>query len=524
MLRIGVDVGGTHTDAVLVEGSAVLATAKRDTTANVTTGITAALAAVLSEAGREPRAVRAVMIGTTHFTNAVVERRSLSPVAVVRLGAPATRAVPPLAGWPRGLRRVVGGRTYLCRGGFEFDGRHISRLDEGEIRAALHDLVARGLRSVAVTSVFSPVNDEFERRVAGIAAEECPEVRVSLSADTGRLGLTLRENATVLNACLRELSEGIGRALSEAVAVRGIRAPLFLSQNDGTLRSLEHAVRLPVATFASGPTNSMRGAAFLSELDDCVVADVGGTTSDVGVLVRGFPREAPLDSEIGGVRTNFRMPDVKSIGIGGGSRVRRHNGSVEVGPRSVGYLLSSRSLVFGGDILTATDLAVAKGLADIGDRSLVDGLEKDLVDQGLRCVHRAVEDAVDRMRTTRAAVPLVVVGGGGVLVPARIKGVSRVHRPPYHAVANAVGAAIAQVSGEVDRVAPMADGRRRARLLEEARTEAAEKAVAAGASPHSVRIVEVEEVPLTYLPGRVTRLRVKAVGDLHVTGRQDPAR
>ena len=101
----------------------------------------------------------------------------------------------------------------------------------------------------------------------------------------------------------------------------GIEAPVYISQNDGTLMSVDYCRQYPVATFASGPTNSMRGAAFLSGRTDCVVIDVGGTTSDVGVLVHGFPREAAVAVDIGGVRTNFRMPDVLPVGLGGGSIV-----------------------------------------------------------------------------------------------------------------------------------------------------------------------------------------------------------
>ena len=96
--------------------------------------------------------------------------------------------------------------------------------------------------------------------------------------------------------------------------------------------SVEYTERYPVATFASGPTNSMRGAAFLSGLDDCAVVDIGGTTADVGMLQHGFPREAAVAVDIGGVRTNFRMPDVLSLGIGGGSLVRA-DGEPTVGPR-----------------------------------------------------------------------------------------------------------------------------------------------------------------------------------------------
>ena len=110
-------------------------------------------------------------------------------------------------------------------------------------------------------------------------------------------------------------------AFRRAIAELGITAPLYLTQNDGTLMSAEFAERYPVLTFASGPTNSMRGAAFLSGLKDAMVVDIGGTTADVGALTHGFPREASVAVDIGGVRTNFRMPDVYSFGLGGGSHV-----------------------------------------------------------------------------------------------------------------------------------------------------------------------------------------------------------
>ena len=154
-----------------------------------------------------------------------------------------------------------------------------------------------------------------------------------------------------MNACLRELARRDRRGFRQALREPGIDAPTYLSQNDGTLMSAEFAERYPVATFASGPTNSMRGAALLSGLDDCAVVDIGGTTSDIGILENGFPREASLEVEIGGVRTNFRMPDVLSIGIGGGSVVTRSRTS-SVGPVSVGYELTTRARVFGGDTLT----------------------------------------------------------------------------------------------------------------------------------------------------------------------------
>lgn len=512
-MRIGIDVGGTNTDAVLLDGTKVLAAVKMSTTTDVTSGIVAAIDGLQQQHAFDPAGVRAVMIGTTHFINALIEARRLAPTAAVRLSLPAGASLPPMVDWPQRLVDAVSGRSYLCHGGHEFDGRHIAELDEAELRKAVEDMGRNGVRSVAITSVFSPVNHEFEQRAAELIAAELPDVAISLSHEIGRIGLLERENATVINAALRELAANIVDGLATSVTGAGITAPLYLSQNDGTLMDVDFARRYPVATFASGPTNSMRGAAVLSGLDTCAVIDVGGTTSDVGVLNQGFPREATTAVSVAGIRTNFRMPDVLSIGIGGGSLVR---GDV-VGPESVGYQLTSKALVFGGDTLTATDIAVAAGRAEIGDPSLVAHLDKDMVRAALERIAADNADAVERMRTSAEPLPVVAVGGGSVLLPDELGDAGAVHRPENYAVANAIGAAIAQIGGEVDRVYAIEPGRRDS-VVDEAKQEAVDRAVAAGASPSTVDIVDFDEVPIPYLPGNATRIRVKAVGDLQIGG------
>jgi N-methylhydantoinase A/oxoprolinase/acetone carboxylase beta subunit len=509
-VRIGIDVGGTNTDAVMLDGNTVVATVKRATTADVFSGVVAALDALQAGAGAALAPVTAVMIGTTQFVNALVEADRLAPVAAIRLGLPATAALPPMVDWPGRLREAIGGHVYLCHGGHEYDGRELTPLDTGELREVAARIAASGVRSVAITSVFSPVTSECEVRAATLLASELDGVHVSLSHEIGRIALLPRENATIINAALRDLAVTVVDAYRRALDRAGITAPLFLSQNDGTLMDAEYARRYPVATFASGPTNSMRGAAYLSGLADCAVVDVGGTTTDVGILSGGFPRESSTGARPGGVRTNFRIPDVTSLGIGGGSLV---SAGPVVGPRSVGYRLTDEALVFGGSTLTATDLAVAGGHAEIGDPSLVAHLDRDLVRDGLACIADRIAETVDRRRTSSEPLPVLTVGGGSVLIPGALPGFDDVRRPEHFAVANAIGAAIAQVGGEVDRVFQVPEGRRKT-VLEQARAQAVERAERAGARPGTIGIVDVEEIPLAYLPGGATRIRVKAVGDL----------
>jgi N-methylhydantoinase A/oxoprolinase/acetone carboxylase beta subunit len=268
-MRIGIDVGGTNTDAVLMDGARVVSAIKTLTTEDVTSGIVTALGELKSVSGVAPGEVRAVMIGTTHFINALVEANRLAPTAALRLGLPATAALPPMVDWPESLVHAIDGRPYLCHGGFEYDGQTISDLDENEIRSAAHDMLDRGVRSVAISSVFSPVSAEHETRAAQIITAEAPGMVVSLSHEIGRLGLLQRENATIINAALGQLAAQIVDGLADAVRGAGIDAPLYLSQNDGTLMEIHYARRYPVATFASGPTASWSMSAAPRRMSVC---------------------------------------------------------------------------------------------------------------------------------------------------------------------------------------------------------------------------------------------------------------
>jgi len=510
MIRIGIDVGGTNTDAVAIHGSQVLHAVKTPTTADITSGILAALRAVLAGAALAPARIGAVMIGTTHFTNAVVQRRGLAPAAAIRIGLPAAATLPPFIDWPPDLRDEVRGPVAMLRGGHEVDGRPLVPFDHAAMRAAAREIAASGVAAAGICAVFSPLNAEIEQQAAAILAEEAPGVAVTLSHELGRIGLLARENVTLLNAALAPLAHRTIAAFAAALAASGIAAPLYITQNDGTVATAAEAAAYPVRSFASGPTNSLRGAAFLSGLSDAMVVDVGGTTTDVGSLVHGFPREANSVVEIGGVRTLFRMPDLVSVGLGGGTLVDPANPH-NIGPVSVGYRLPERARIFGGPDLTCTDIAVAAGLVSLGDPAQIAGLDRAFVAAALARIHAIIADAVDRMRADSRALPLVAVGGGAFLVPEQLPGISQVVRVENQGVANALGAAIAQVSGEVDQVF---QGMTRENAMASARDIATQRAIRAGANPASIALVDQEDIPIAYLPGNSLRVRARVVGDV----------
>ena len=513
-LRLGVDVGGTNTDAVVVDGAGrIVAETKTATTPEPIDGIVAAMTAVIDQLDDATQLGKA-MLGTTHPTNAIIRRRDLDRVGVLRLAAPSSLGVRPSANWPEDLRDFVIGRSEITEGGFEYDGSPIAALDENAIRRFANSC-AGDVSAIAVSCAFSPACTDHELRAAELISEECGnDMPVSLSHTVGSLGLLERENATILNASLLTVARQVVNGFRGTLMGLGLDVESFLTQNDGTLMTVEEADRYPVLTLGSGPTNSMRGACALAGLSDALVIDVGGTSADIGILIDGFPRESTAAVEVGGVRTNFRMPDLISVGLGGGTIVRRDADGVAVGPDSVGYRVISDAMCMGGTTLTLSDVSLAVGrLTGFGDSALLNGVEDSVCEAAIAWVDERVQVLCERMKASSTPLPLMAVGGGAHLVPAQLDGISEVVWPPHHSVANAFGAAIAEAAGSIDKVYSY-DASSREDCLRSATEEATDAAIRAGANASDVRITSVVEIPMTYVPGGGCRVIVKAVGPL----------
>ena len=509
MYKLGIDVGGTNTDAVLIdENLQVVASVKQHTTPDIYDGILNSVRAVLDQSGVDRSQIRQAMLGTTQCTNAIVERKNLVPIGILRIGAPASRGIPPMVDWAEDLKAIAV-RTAVVGGGFEYDGKELAPFDAEAAAAFFEELKAQNIKSVAISCVFSTVRNDHELAAAELCRRIMGEdVHVSVSSEIGSMGLIERENATILNAALYKVAQSFTEGFARSLADEGVtNAEVYLSQNDGTLMTMEYARRYPILTIACGPTNSIRGACYLSRMKNAVVIDVGGTTTDLGVIQNGFPRESGVAVTIGGVRTNFRMPDVISIGLGGGSIVRQQaDGTVTVGPDSV-------ALCFGGDVCTATDIAVRLGMADLGDRERVAHLEESFARKALDTIRSLCEDALDAMKVSSEDVDVILVGGGAIVLPPKLAGARTVTQPECGGVANAIGSAISKVSGTYEQLIDY-DKTPRDEALAQARAQAVELAVAAGAIRETVEIIDAEDVPLQYYPGNTARVKIKAAGDL----------
>lgn len=515
MYKLGIDVGGTNTDAVLIdENLKVIAEIKYPTSGDIYDGILGALKSILTESGIDRKEIKQAMLGTTQCTNAIVERKHLAPIGFMRIGAPATLGILPMVDWAADIRKVAV-KAVTIGGGFEYDGKELAPFDEKAAREFFESMKGK-VNSIAISCVFSTVRNDHELAAVKLCREIMgDDVHISISSEIGSMGLIERENATILNAALYQVAERFTDGFARSLTDEGVtNAKVYLSQNDGTLMTMEQARKYPILTIACGPTNSIRGASYLSSLQNAIVIDVGGTTTDFGVIQNGFPRESSVAVTIGGVRTNFRMPDVISTGLGGGSIVRqKEDGSVTVGPDSVGYEITKKALVFGGDVITATDIAVRLGMANIGDRARVAGLEEQFAKNAMERIKAMVEEGIDTMKLSNEDIDVIMVGGGSVIIPQKLEGASTVTKPEHFGTANAIGSAISKVSGTYEKLINY-DEIPREQALAKAKEEATEMAVTAGAIRETVEIIEVEDVPLAYYPGNTNRVKIKAAGDL----------
>ncbi|KAH7305301.1 hypothetical protein B0I35DRAFT_114868 [Stachybotrys elegans] len=513
---IGIDVGGTNTDAVILRNDQVVAWYKTPTTSDIQAGVELAIREVIRRGGISPSEVSSVKIGTTQFVNAVLEQNKskLDKVAVIRLCGPYSQRSPPFVGFPVGLRDLMEGHYGYVDGGYQVDGRVVRTLRHEQLKEQAAIIKSKSIKSVVVIGVYSPSNPEQELEAASVLASELGAgYDVSCSHKIGRLGFLERENASILNASLRRFARHVIAGFRDAVQKLG-KCSLHITLNDGTLSKASEAAEHPVRCFSSGPTNSARGAALLagslSQADDreVLVIDVGGTTTDIcGLLKTGFPRQSPAFVNIAGVRTNFTIPDVHSIAVGGGSLVRTDSEQTRVGPDSVGSRLTSEGIYFGGETLTATDLILSN---DRTDRLV----QPHIKASGLAEIKRAVEEAIDLVKTKPGDVRAILVGGGSIIISDEIAGVGELIRPKYLEVANAVGAAIGKISGSVDMVVVPTENSTMDAQIEAAKALAADRCVAAGGNRDTLEVVEIESIPISYVTNGATRLIVRVVADL----------
>jgi N-methylhydantoinase A/oxoprolinase/acetone carboxylase beta subunit len=328
-LVLGIDTGGTYTDGVLLEYETrrVLAAHKSLTTKrDLSIGIEKVIEGIQIE---DPAAIRMVSISTTLATNAIAEGKG-KRVALLLIGYD-----PDLIHKFRMAERFATPNYFFLDGGHDLYGREKKPLDLPGILARVNELKGQ-VDALAVSAYFSPLNPEHEQRTYRAISSVCDLPVVLGHQLSTRLGSVERATTAALNASLLAVLQDFVIAVRRAMERRQIDAPLMVVRGDGTLMSDEFAARTPVETIHSGPAASAIGGRFLSRLDDALILDVGGTTTDIALIEGGQVAVSEEGATVGDYKTSTKAANLLSIALGGDSHITwTPEKQVRIGPERV---------------------------------------------------------------------------------------------------------------------------------------------------------------------------------------------
>lgn len=350
-LRIGLDVGGTNTDAVLLNGRELLTSAKIPThTGDLLFTVTEAVLAV--SAGDGLREAGSITLSTTLATNALVENK-LERTGVLATAGPGMDPA----------RFEIGEDYHLIPGALDHRGTEIRPLDRAELEGAVSGMAADGIRVFAVAGKFSPRNPDHENTLAE-ALEEKSDFITSGHLLSGRLDFPRRINTTYYNSAVWRICRSFTDAVRKSLEGSGFAGEIHILKSDGGTMPLEISLNSPVSSILSGPAASVLGALSGSRdgSEDAVVLDIGGTTTDVSFLAGGIPVLERAGMVLEGKPTLIRSIFARPIAVGGDSEIRFENGRLVVGPQRKGP-----SCAEGGDVPTVTDAFNILGVSPTGD-------------------------------------------------------------------------------------------------------------------------------------------------------------
>lgn len=483
-MLIGIDVGGTTTDAVLIQDGDVKRSAKVPTgrPQNLLKALLSALDAVSQDIA--PEKLKRVVFSTTIITNLIAEGKT-SPVALLLIPGPG-----------RNPAEYKFPNSFLLKGAIDYRGREIQALEEREIKAVATHLKREGISKVAVISKFGQRNPSLEFRVNEIIEEEIPGSKVELGHRvSGKLNFPRRVATTMLASATKEQYGHFVSEIQKALFERKIKAPVYILKADGGTLPLEKSASLPVETIFSGPAASTMGAlALTSEKESSVVVDIGGTTTDLALILSGKPLLASKGAKLAPYLTHVRAFAVRSLPVGGDSAVRlvksreakaeekeeeeekeekktakQPERQIRIGPDRAGPAYCQ-----GGPEPTPTDALRVLGLSEIGDLDLakeaISGLASELgktekesaaliLNRAAELIATAIKDMyleweeepayrIWELLQEKKEKPKTVVGVGGgakglIERVAEKLGVNPLI-PPHAEVGNAIGAAVAR--------------------------------------------------------------------------------
>ncbi|NPA25017.1 MAG: hydantoinase/oxoprolinase family protein [Deltaproteobacteria bacterium] len=473
-MLLGIDIGGTHTDAVIIDDDGIRATAKIET---VHDNLVASLDAVLEKIlpSGAATAIRKINLSTTLTTNAIVEKK-LEEVGVLAVSGPGLAA--------SCFNRDLGDHVYIFSGSIDHRGNLRQPLDEKAVHEALARCRESGVRVFAAVSKFSTRNPHIELTLAEMAADQSDFTTLGHRL-SGRLNFPRRLATAYYNSAVWRRYNAFADAVSESIARHDLEAPLNILKADGGTIDLEHSRTHPVQTILSGPAASIMGITALCSIrEDAVILDIGGTTTDIAIFADGAPLLERDGVAFGGRPTLIRAIRTRSIGIGGDSRVRLDSrGEIAIGPERLGP-----PLALGGPAPTLIDAANVAGISAVGNpekshaglshlagqaavpqtelaenilRLAADRIRRESLDL-LEEINQKPAYTVAEILHAREIRPekLYIMGGPAAILASRLGEVFALPTevPDHFAVANAVGAALTRTTMESELFADTGRG------------------------------------------------------------------
>ncbi len=515
MIKLGIDVGGTNTDAVIVgnEGR-ILSWNKQLTSKDIISGIELAAKKVIDEAGIAPEKIDGVFVGTTHIQNALYHPVQLSKTALIRIMKKPSFLKSALF-WPEHLKKYVS-RVYDIKSFFEETSGGVAPEEMNQLYKKIKD---DNIESICIIGTNSPLIGDEECYIRDCVKKQFPEIPITMSHELGSIGFVERENAALLNAIFAKVISQAMMDLTDIFKKLSLQCPCWLTQNDGSLIELQEAIDYPLFTIGSGATNSFRGASILSGLRDCIVVDFGGSTIEIGRIRNGRPEMAVSSTSFLNIDVNMRIPKVYSLPFGGGSLISLEKGAVQIKETIVNDL-EHQGISWGGDSWTITDSFFKMGSDSLSDQLIThDGLNKlsyEDCKHVVKIVTQEIKEKVTRLELNSEGLPVVLVGGGSTLLGNRLFGkYKRVYHPSGHHISNAVGACYAPLSAQTDKVFWL-KSQTKEEIIELEKEKLFRQLFQKGAVKETIKIVSIEEFPFDYFKGEVLRIRIKALGELQI--------
>ena len=465
-MLLGIDVGGTHTDAVIIDHGGVAATAKVETDhSNLIASLDAVLEKILNLSPARP--ISKINLSTTLTTNTIVEKE-LEEVGVLAVSGPGLA--------PESFNRDLGQHFYLLEGSIDHRGNLRMALNEAAASQAVTNCQDKRLKVFAVVSKFSPRNPEIEQALAELVSAESDFTTIGHRI-SGRLNFPRRLATAYYNAAVWRRFNTFADAITQSLKKHNLNAPLNILKADGGTIAFENSRKNPIQTILSGPAASVMGIIALSSItEDAIILDIGGTTTDIAIFANGAPLLEKEGVSFGGRATSVRAIDTHSIGIGGDSTITiSFDGKVMLGPKRLGPPMA----LFGPQP-TLIDACNVKGLSHLGNleksfAGLKQLAEKNqmtieqLADEALEIALKTIQTETIKLLETINQRPvytveevvhgekidpqrLYVMGGPAAILAPLLKQTFDLATevPDNFAVANAIGAALTRTTMEIE--------------------------------------------------------------------------